>query len=407
MSWDALIGQEPGKKYLRSLLAAERLAHAYLFKGPAGVGKRTAARIFIQAALCRQPLAPDIACGNCKSCRWLSAQAGSAIQHPDVISLIKFGADDKGDELVGDHEPLIPMKTIQYVCEQLHRTPMAGARRAVIIPEAQRFCRGRAEAANSFLKTLEEPPAAALIILTSSQPEALLETIVSRVQAVSFRRLSTAEITAGLAAPLPAPRAQASFDSGELSAAVLLADGSLGRALELLHGDLKTWRSAVLKALERFDARSCPEFGLQLWSLAEVEGKRLFSVEQAEGNTLGDEADEPGQAGEENEGEAKTETGWKRYVFRRLLELCEVCFRDGLLCAAANAQETISDGEAMPLLQPDQRSLSAALAQKFGDEGCLKVLAALRDSFLANRLYVRGDVVGRALSGKMVEALAS
>ena len=74
MSWDQLIGQPSAKAYLRSTLQGGRLAHAYLFKGPAGVGKRTAAYLFAQAALCHRPPAPDTPCGQCQSCRWFAGR---------------------------------------------------------------------------------------------------------------------------------------------------------------------------------------------------------------------------------------------------------------------------------------------------------------------------------------------
>ncbi|HYG74608.1 MAG TPA: AAA family ATPase [Planctomycetota bacterium] len=396
MSWESLVGQQPAKKYLRSVLSARRHAHAYLFSGPSGVGKRTAAAIFAQVLLCHQPPAPDVSCGKCKSCHWFQSRKGLAIEHPDVISLLKFsGSAEKGfsEKPVADQDPIIRLETVQYVCEQLHRSPMSGNRRVVIIPEAQRLCRGQAEPANAFLKTLEEPPESSLIIMTTSQPEALLETIVSRVQFVQFRRLSLDDIRGGLSKQL------SNLPQSERDVAALLADGSLGRAKELLEGDLKNWRSAVITGLGKLSSKAGPQFGLMLWALADQEGKRLFAAEINAGKKSEDDSGENDEQEEMSEGEAKTEAGWKRYVFRRLLEVLEVCFRDAMICAAA------PDAGAELLLQPDQRQLSQALAAKFGAEGCQRILAALRDSLLAVRLYVRGDVVGRALSGKIVEAM--
>jgi DNA polymerase III delta prime subunit len=394
MSFDALIGQTPAKNYLRSVLESGRRSHAFLFKGPAGVGKRTAAYLFAQRVLCHHPVGPpgpDRFCAECRSCRWFAARSGAQLEHPDVIGLVK---PDDG-RLVGDHEPMISLDCVQYVCEQLHRSPQAGTHRAVIIPEAQRLCRGQAEAANAFLKTLEEPPAASLIILTSSQPEALLETIVSRVQAVTFKRLTLQEIQLGLS------QKKSSAPQTETSVVGNLSDGSLGRAIELLEGDLKTWRALVIKELQQFSARSCPQFGLALWAAADSEGSRLFEAEEAAARQSKEAVEEQAAPADDDseEAETKTETGWKRYVLRRMLELCEVCFRDGLISAAAGSQQSL-------LLQPDQPALADSLAKKFGESGCMKALSALRESLFAVRLYVRGDVVGRALAGRLVEALA-
>lgn len=388
MSWDELVGQEPARRYLRAALAGRRQAHAYLFRGPAGVGKRTAAHIYARALLCEKRRDGDTACGECRSCRTFAAGT-----HPDLIPL----RTEAGGE-AGDHEPVIRLETIQFVCEQLHRSSMRGGRRVAIIPEAQRLCQGQAEPANAFLKTLEEPPASAVIILTSSQPEGLLETILSRVQAVQFRRLSAGEVRAGLAL-----RA-ADMPAADRALVEPLADGSLGRALELLEGNLRSWRAAVLSGLEKLTPVTTLQFGLGLWVLAEAEGQRLARGDGGAAGQAGAGGAGAEGGGEEtggaSEGAAKTEAGWKRYVFRRLLEVCEICFRDGLVCAAAGTGGKI-------LLQPDQQVLSQALARRFSAEGCQKALAALREGLLANRLYVRGDVVSRALAGKLAEALGA
>jgi hypothetical protein len=233
-----------------------------------------------------------------------------------------------------------------------------------------------------------------VIILTSSQPEGLLETIVSRVQIVQFRRLSAAEIRAGLAL-----RAAARPEA-DRELVVPLADGSLGRALELLDGDLRTWRAAVVSGLGKLTPRTALQFGLGLWTLASEEGTRLFASEKGTDAPVTEDDAEGEESGKAAEGAAKTEAGWRRYVFRRLLEVCEVCFRDGMIHAASG------NGNAA-LLQPDQQELSRALAARFGESGCAQVLAALREATLATRLYVRGDVVGRAFGGKLVDAMSS
>jgi hypothetical protein len=196
----------------------------------------------------------------------------------------------------------------------------------------------------------------------------------------------------------------------ELDLVSHLCDGSLGRAKELLQGDLKKWRAMVLPLLQSFDARSCPHLGVALWSLADQEGTRLFAAEKAAAKSAGAAEEENSEEDPETENEAaaKTESGWKRYVFRRMLELCEVCFRDGMVQAAAHSSAGQNGGDhggGKLLLQPDQVKLADAIATKFGAEGCMHALAAIREALLAVRLYVRGDVVGRALAGRLVDAL--
>jgi DNA polymerase-3 subunit delta' len=404
--WSFLTGQNSAKEALRAEMRSGRSAHAHLFEGPAGIGKRTAALLFLQTLMCVRPTEPDEPCGECRSCRRFAAARKSAVaaaDHPDLIPLQKFDLQGQATgTLVGDQEALIPLRTIQYAAEQLHQAPRESAKRAVLIPEAQRLCKGQAEAANSFLKTLEEPPRDSIIVMTSSQPEAILETIVSRVRRVRFRRLSCAEVVEAL-------RARRDLRSGLSTAALeevgAMADGSVGRALALLDDDLAAQRRAVFDLL-REAAESSPEalsprFGAKLWALAEAEGTRLFEAQEdgADGKApvemeTDESSDESAQIAE-SEAKAKTQAGWKRHVFGRFLEICATAFRDALVVGA--------EAEAL-LQQPDFAEVSRLLAAKFGEEGCLRVIAAIAEAARANRLYVRGDVAARALAGRLTEA---
>jgi DNA polymerase-3 subunit delta' len=396
MNWDALLGQGAAVQCLRAALRAGRAPHGYLFEGPPGVGKRTGAALLAQALLCQRPPAPDLACGECKSCRWMAGLRGGLSDHPDLLPLLKNPEEkEKPQKLLGDQEQVIPLETVQWLATQLHRAPSQGPRRVAIIPEAQRMCAGQAEAANAFLKTLEEPPLTSVVILTSSRPEALLETILSRLQPVRFHRLSSDAVRAGLT------RGEKKFPAEELELAVAMSDGSLGRARELLEGDLKAWRKALLKELAALDRHACPRFGLALWALAEQEGLRLYELSQGGGDAsavaAADGGEEDEGAGKDEEESRKSEAGWRRFVFQRLLELCEAAFRDALLASA----------EAGPflLLNGPDATLATRLAGQFGAAGCERVLESLRDARLANRLYVRGDLLGRVLAGRIVEGL--
>jgi DNA polymerase-3 subunit delta' len=391
VSWDELLGQEAAVRYLRRTLSAGRFAHGCLLEGPQGVGKRTAAVVLARVLLCHNPPAPDEACGECKSCRWLRDYRGGLSEHPDLVILWKNPNDQVGSRPLRDEEALIPLETMQYLSEQLHRAPRSGPRRVALIPEAHRMCGGQAEAANAFLKTLEEPPATSVLILTSSRPEALLETMVSRLQPVRLRRLSSEAIREGLV------RARRTADDPSVALAVAMADGSLGRAKEMLDGALGRWRAALLKELGQVNPLSCPRFGLALWTLAEEEGERLFEESQSDGTSADEGAEKEGEEEGADEETRKTAAGWKRYVFLRLLELCEAAFRDGLLAAAGAGNLSLLTGPEGPLAEK--------LAKQFGAAGCERVLEFLRDARRANRLYVRGDLIGRVLAGRMVEHL--
>jgi hypothetical protein len=163
----------------------------------------------------------------------------------------------------------------------------------------------------------------------------------------------------------------------------------------LLEGDLNAWRKKLAKYLLAFKPSDGPAFGLVLWKMAEEEGARYFEREKSEGRaaTAGED-DEEGAAGE---AAAKSEAGWRRHVFTRLLDLCEVAFRDGLVRAAG--------GPEAELLQGDSENLARHLAERFGEAGCEYVLESLRAARLATRLFIRGDLVGRVIAGKMAEAM--
>jgi hypothetical protein len=354
------------------------------------VGKRTAASILARVLLCHRPPAPDRACGECKSCNWLRDWRGGLCRHPDLLIPWKKPTDKSEARPLRDEEALIPLETVQHLSEQLHRAPLNGPRRVALIPEAQRMCLGQAEPANAFLKTLEEPPASSSLILTSSRPEALLETIISRLQSVRLRRLSNTAIREGLV------RAGRKPDDNAVVLAVAMADGSLGRAKEMLEGDLGKWRGALLKELARINRLSCPRFGLALWALAEGEGERLFEQSKSGAEEDTDAAEEAGETPTDEESR-KTAAGWRRYVFLRLLELCEAAFRDGLLAAAGADNLSMLTGPESPLAEK--------LARQFGVPGCERILEGLREARLANRLYVRGDLIGRVLAGRLVENL--
>ncbi|MBI2897621.1 MAG: DNA polymerase III subunit delta' [Deltaproteobacteria bacterium] len=225
----AIRGQSLAVGLLERALAG-RLAGAYLFAGPDGVGKRSTAEALTAALLCRER--PP--CGACASCTRRLAGA-----HPDRIE-VAVPADRKQ----------IPVSAIRELCARLAYPPHEGLARAVLVPDAEVLS---ASAANALLKTLEEPPGRTHFLLTTSSPSALLPTIRSRCQIVRFMPLGTADLSAicvekgrdpagaALAAALAggsAARALAAAEAGDLEARRARADafdgatrGSLGQAM--------------------------------------------------------------------------------------------------------------------------------------------------------------------------------
>jgi DNA polymerase-3 subunit delta' len=198
-----LIGQDAARTALLRAIERGHLAHAYLFEGPPGVGKRSAALGLAMALDC--PSAPGTGCGICEVCRRIEAGI-----HPDVPT---FGPSGAGGQIVVEDA-----KTILA----LARTrPHEAATRVIIVKDADAM---NPNAANALLKTLEEPLAGNHLILCTRAPDRLLPTIRSRTQRIRFRQLDAAALLElGRARGVPAGRA-------ELAAA--LADGSAARMLE-------------------------------------------------------------------------------------------------------------------------------------------------------------------------------
>lgn len=217
---DALLGQEKARGLLNRSFARHRLAHAYLFQGPAGVGKKTAARALAAGINCTAPAGLN-ACGSCPSCRkFLSGN------HPDLVQIKPDGAAIK----IGQVRELIRL---------LSYPPHEAAFRVIILEDVHTM---KQEAANSLLKTLEEPPADHLMILLVEEAADLLPTIVSRCQVIPFYALPCESVTEALIASHAIDR-----DTAATLAAV--AEGSLGRARLFLEKDLLARRREIVELL--------------------------------------------------------------------------------------------------------------------------------------------------------------
>ncbi len=231
-----MLGQERAKLLLAAAFAPERLGHAYLFTGPDGVGKTLLAQEAAQALLCRGDGARP--CGACQDCRLFEHDS-----HPDFLLL-----QPEGDSRV------IKIKQVQDLIHTLSLMPVQGNRRVAILRDADAL---NEEAANALLKTLEEPPASALLILTSSRPRALLPTLRSRCQEIRFEPLSDGhirEILEGSSSSAAAAQMQSAGRPGlgaeDVAAAVRLAGGSADRALQLIEsGCLEIRRKTLARIL--------------------------------------------------------------------------------------------------------------------------------------------------------------
>ena len=180
-----LIGHKKIWDFLIKSARQERLAHAYLFFGPAEIGKKTLALEFAKRLLC-QNKKNDLPCQNCQSCRDIEKNS-----HPDVFALAPRQEEKKG--VLKTYE--IGIGEINSLRHQLSLSPYCSLLKIAIIDDSDKMTN---EAVNSFLKTLEEPSAKSLIFLITSRKQAILPTIFSRCQAIGFSSVAQEEIIAGL-----------------------------------------------------------------------------------------------------------------------------------------------------------------------------------------------------------------
>lgn len=223
MAWDRIRGHDAARRQLLAAHARGRLAHAFLFAGPPGVGKRLFATEFTKALLCDRPPAPLTACDVCPSCAQVAAGT-----HPDAFAARK--PEDKHD---------LPVDVVREFCANLGRKPAKGVRKVGVIEDADDF---NDESANCFLKTLEEPPPGDVLILLATDTERQLPTILSRCQVVRFRPLGDADLKAVLAD-------HGVTDPERVDRLVRLAGGSPGRALALNDDALWAFRETLIAAM--------------------------------------------------------------------------------------------------------------------------------------------------------------
>lgn len=224
ISFERIVGHARPKAILRSAIVTGRVAHAYLFHGEAHIGKFAMAMAFAKADLCSTALssrAASLCCHHCSSCH--AVDAGS---HPDVYTIQPDGTP-------------IKIEQIRELKNAISYKPLLGSRKWFIIDEADALT---PEAANSFLKTLEEPPDHSTLILVTARPQALPPTILSRCQGVRFDRPPQQEVWSWLE-----KHRQITSDDAKLLTA--LSMGKVGIAVEADPAVLKAERDRVFEAL--------------------------------------------------------------------------------------------------------------------------------------------------------------
>src|SRR5215470_14089751 len=174
-AFDAVVGQDPITRTLKNALLSGRVAHAYLFTGPRGVGKTTTARLLAKALCCTARTGPE-ACGACPSCR--DFVSGAPVDVVEIDAATNTGIDD-----------------IRTLRENVKYAPARGRFKVYIVDEVHMLSK---PAFNGFLKTLEEPPAHVVFVLATTDPRKIPATVLSRCQRFDFRPFSPELLTASL-----------------------------------------------------------------------------------------------------------------------------------------------------------------------------------------------------------------
>ena len=209
MTFDTVVGQHALTTTLKNAVKSGKLAHAYLFCGPRGVGKTTCARIFAKAINCMNPTAEGEACNECESCKAFNEQR----------SLNIFELDAASNNSV---------ENIKALMEQTRIPPQVGRYKVFIIDEVHMLS---SAAFNAFLKTLEEPPAHVVFILATTEKHKILPTILSRCQIYDFERMTVPNIVNHL--KMVAEKEGISYEESALALIAEKADGGMRDALSI------------------------------------------------------------------------------------------------------------------------------------------------------------------------------
>lgn len=225
LSFTSIIGQEKAKELLTRSVSRAKMSHAYLFRGPAGVGKKRTALAFAASINCSAPHAHS-ACGSCPSChKFLSGN------HPDFHVIRPEGA-------------AIKISQVRELKHTLTFPPFEAACRVALLTDIHTM---RREAANSLLKTLEEPPENTLLLLTGDEANDILPTITSRCQVIPFFNLPYDRVAERLIA-------DGNTSAEEAATLAAVSEGSLGRARTLKEKGLLAMRQELVNQLVRHRA---------------------------------------------------------------------------------------------------------------------------------------------------------
>lgn len=409
MSFAKIVGHQQPIEILRRAIAEDRLATAYLFVGPRNVGKTLVAIEFAKAVNCEAradgtPADAIDACDRCHNCvrieqenhpDLLVVRPAVAVEVPEPGAKERVGAGRQAEDEVGEDESdrarvrrgrravyielpdaLIQTGRVAEVVEYAHAKRVAARRKFVLIVGADTM---NSEAANRLLKTLEEPPAETTFILTTSRPEHLLPTIISRCQVVRFHALPGAQVRAALAERFP------QTDTALLDAATAMAGGRFGLARRLIDSpELMRLRAELLDlAAATVDASlvECLALGERLMALPEA---WWAASEGGEAATAGSEDERALRAQALEELAKKSPDRISRIQMEQILDVLQTWYRDLTLLRSAASPELV--------INVDRRDQLARLAPQFAPAGLVwasEVIEETRRDLAAHNANLR------------------
>lgn len=267
----SIIGHAEAVEALNRSIAEDRLAHAYLFCGPSGIGKGALALEVAKAVSCRSANPP---CNDCSICRRIDRG-----MHPDIEVVAPGGICDESEhDHSADTGRDIRICQVRHVERVLGLTPFEGQRRVIVVDPADVM---NAQAADAFLKTLEEPPDRAVILLVTANEEGLSETVRSRCRRVALRSLRPSETERALVERFGAPSEQAARLSR-------IFGGRVGRAVEALRdSDFETRRLAAIDLASRIVESGIEPRFAEAQRLADAFARRERTQGDASGESTG------------------------------------------------------------------------------------------------------------------------
>lgn len=364
MRFSEILHQPRAMGLIRRALRGGRTHHAFLFDGPEGVGKELAARALAARLLCQaDSLATDAdACGNCPACRVFIAGNHSDF-HLVQRGLHKFHPE----RTVRSSKGLVLGVDLirHFVIEPAGTTPSQGRRRIFVIRDAERM---NEDAQNCLLKTLEEPPPNAVLILLTSSPARLLPTIRSRCQQISFDRLPTSFVAAETARRTRLTPASA-------AALAFLADGRLGVALRGHAIDLLDALERISELLTASDFEHPERFSKALLEVAETLATRARKADRGESAAVAEETATEDEPDEEDDSPgrvsgSKLPTDELRDALKQVLSLIAAIYREALIVRAGAqplrglpglaAPEKLASDQSLSELEAAIRAITAA-----------------------------------------------